>query len=178
MIKRVLQMIKQAVLTGSDDTTLYPRGQGQYNGKITEFTRLSPYGLCTRPPDNSWVVLFSSQGQESVKFGLTDDVVNRFKNLEKGEVVIYNTLTQSYIILKSNGNVEINAKNDLVADVTGNTTLTSASITINGPVNINGTLNVSDDVIMDSDLEVSGIDFLTHVHGGVSSGTSDTGIPK
>lgn len=44
-------------------------------------------------------------------------------------------------------------------------------VQINGDINITGTVTVSDDVI------ASGISLINHRHGGVSSGSSQTGTP-
>lgn len=122
-------MIKQAVVaTLLKDDSPYPRSFANYNGKSTYYTRLSPYGLDTHPPRDSIVLLLSSQAQESNKYGIASDMLNRFKNLAEHEVVLYNTATKDYVYLKEDGNIEIyanadivvNAENDIKVEAGGN----------------------------------------------------------
>lgn len=153
------QSIKQAVITAvTDDSSAYPQGQGEHNEKPVKYTRLSPYGLDTNPPKDLWVLLFSSQAQEAVKLGIASDFLKRFKDLKEGEVALYNTLSKSFVFLKENGDIEIDAKNDLIANVAkdmastvgGNATIDVAgdmsaivggdmSITVTGDVTVNAT---------------------------------------
>ena len=151
MLRRILQMIKQAVITlVTSDTSAYPQGQAEYNGKITNYTRLSPYGLDSNPPVGSSVILLSSQGQEAVKFGIASDFLGRKKELKEGEVALYNTLTQSLVLLKENGDIEISTSNLIV----------------------NGNLEVTGNMTND------GTDVgKTHLHSGVTTGGSNTGPP-
>ena len=92
-------MIKQGFISlKSDDNSAYPSGQATANRKATKFTRLSVYGLCYNPPKDSHVLLLNSQGQESNKFGIVNDFLNRIKGLKEGEVAIYNTKTKTTVI--------------------------------------------------------------------------------
>lgn len=164
LIKKISQWIKQARLINTDDSTAYPRAQVSYNGKTSNIMRLSPYGLCSNPPNDSLVLLLNLQGQESVKVGIADDILNRFKNLAQGEAVLYNTQTQSYVLMRANGDVQISAQGNIDADATGNitadaggnieataggniaatatgsATITAPAIVLNGNVTIAGTL--------------------------------------
>jgi len=158
-MNKVLNMIKQAFISvvGSDSGA-YPVSQATYNSKSTDYTRLSPYGLCSNPPENSLVVLFSAQCQESVKFGIADDMPNRFKNLKSGEVVLFNYISGSYIFLKQNGDIEVEVKNNLITNVTGTNTETSALKTINADTQVNGNLTSSGGIRSDSGFNISGND--------------------
>lgn len=110
MINRFLQMIKQAYISlVTDDSSAYPKGQAGYNDKTTDFLRYSPYGLDSNPPKDAWVLLLGSQGQEAVKIGLCADFLNRKKRLKEGEATLHNTLTKSFVLLKENGSIEVNA---------------------------------------------------------------------
>jgi phage gp45-like len=123
-MKKFGQIIKQAFLSlVTDDSHAYPRGQATYNDKTTEFVRYVPYGLFSNPPENSHVLLLGSQGQESTKFGLISDYINRKKDVKEGECGLYDTLTGNLVHLKENGDIEIDCKNNLVASVAGDATM-------------------------------------------------------
>ena len=201
LLRKLLNLIKQAVVTWTDDTMAYPRGQAAYNGKTSSYMRLSPYGLCSNPPEGSWVALFSLQGQESVKFGIADDMINRMKNLSPGEAALYNTQTQSYALLKADGNIEVAANGDIEASATGDitaeaggsieataassATITAPAIALNGNVSIAGTLtqtgggaaSFSGDMTIATGLSVDGLNYGTHKHDGIEPGAGVSGGP-
>jgi len=98
---KLRSIIKQAFYKDVDlDTTAYPRGKAQANEKVTTFTRMSVYGVYSNPPINSHILLLSSQGQESNKFGFLNDFLNRKKNLKSGEVAVGNTSNNMLIVFK------------------------------------------------------------------------------
>lgn len=89
---------------------------------------------------------------------------------ELGDVVLFNGLgkaTHNEIVLKANGDVIINSPGSISITATENITLTAAKTTINSEVQINGSrvrhngANIGD----------------THVHGGITSGPSNTSVP-
>lgn len=201
----ILQMIKQAFISFvTDDSTAYPQGQATYNGKTSEFTRLSPYGLCSNPPQGALILLFSSQGQESVKFGISDLMPDRFKNLKSGEVVLYNYLSRSFVYIKENGDIEVNSQADLLANVAsnvtlscggnlsanvsgtttvdsaGNVTVTAPQLTLNGNLQVNGNITSSGTVTAPTvsgttNVMFAGISGNSHVHPDPDGG--NTGGP-
>jgi phage gp45-like len=164
LFNKILSMIKQAVYyTVDNDDTAYPKGIEAHDGntnirrksgrmdKITSFTRMSIYGICSNPPVGSHILLMNSQGRESVKFGFINDFLNRKKNLKEGEVALVNTKTGTSIYLKENGEIDI---------------LNATAI------NFIGTVNITGDIIAD------GISLKTHTHGGVEPGAGNTSIPQ
>ena len=134
-------IIKQAVVSlVTDDSTSYPQGQATYNGKTTAHTRLSPYGLVSNPPKDSWVLLLSSMAQSAVKFGIASDMLRRIKGLKEGECGLYNTLTQSFILLFENGDCSADIKGNVLVNATGNLTATidgDISATAGGDITAN-----------------------------------------
>lgn len=73
------------------------------------------------------------------------------------------------------GEIVIGLKNNkftLSADESGNLTIKASKVTINSNVTINGTLTATKDVIG------GGISLKNHVHSGVTSGSSNTGLPQ
>lgn len=174
-LRNLLQLIKQAYISAvNDDSKVFPIADVTYNSKISKAVRFSPYGLCSNAPLNSNVILLTIDGMESLKYALCDDMQNRFKNLKEGEVVLYNYVSGSYVYLKENGDVHINCKNDIQIDVVGD-----ANITVTGDVTITApTINLTGDVVISGEATIGGIDFSTHVHGGVEPGQSSTGVPQ
>lgn len=133
---KAFKMIKQAFITlVTDDASEYPQAQVGYEGKASYVTRMSPYGLCTNPPNGSLAVLMSVSGQESVKYALIDDMVNRFKNLKEGEVALFNYMSGTYVHFKENGDMDVNVENNETVNVKGDSTVNiegSLSETIGG----------------------------------------------
>lgn len=125
MLKYIKNLVKTAYVTlvNGDDTS-YPNMQVGYKRKVANCTRLSPYGLDSNPPRGSFVLLLSAYGQESSKFGIPADLQRRIKGLKEGEVALHNTMTQSSIILRQNGDVEI--------DASGSVIMNGTPITLNG----------------------------------------------
>lgn len=180
-MKSPWQMIKQAYLSAvTDDSSAYPKGQAGYNDKTTDFLRYSLYGLDSNPPLNSWVLLLGSQGQEAVKIGLISDFLNRKKGLKEGEVVLYNTLTQSFVLLKENGDIEVDAKNDLIATVAGDATITATNVTVNGSTKVS-VLAPSVQLGVPGFLSLITSAFIAffnlHTHSGVVAGAAVSGPP-
>lgn len=162
----IRNMIRQAYVSlVSNDTSPYPTMQATANSKPSKVTRLSVYGICSNPPSGAHVLLFSAQGQEAVKFGVPNDFINRLKNMTEGECALYNTLTRSMVLLRSDGGIDVVASASI--DITApEVNIISAKTTFNG------------DVVIDGDLEVDGIDFGTHVHPGITIGVNETGVPQ
>lgn len=154
----MISQIKNAFskIPGPDDQ-LYPQGTASYNKKDTKFNRLLPYGLSVLEPKDTFILLLS---QKSVKFGIPSAMENRFKNLQEGEVVLYNSLEKSYIYLKSDGSIEVNG--DLV---------------VKNNLTVSGSVTVSGDVTVSGNVTIGGISFLDHVHSGVTTGSGQSGPP-
>jgi hypothetical protein len=163
--QKFLNIIKQAYYSLVDsDISAYPVGQAVTSQKPMKFTRLSVYGVCSNPPKDSHIVMFNSQGQESVKFGILNDFLNRKKGLKEGEVAIINTKTQTTFFLNENGEIDIvNAAKVNVIEGEVNV--------INGDTNItNGNINV-----INGDVIADGISLKNHKHLGNLG--YDTSIP-
>jgi len=185
-------MIKQAYISAvNGDSDPFPIAEVSYNSKISKAIRYSPYGLCTSAPLNSNVLLLSAHGQESLKYALTDDMQNRYKNLKEGEVVLYNYLSGSFIYLKENGDIEVECKKDEKinvvgdADVTVGGSLTATAVvaaTITAPtINLNGNVNISGNLITTGEVTGNGKVLSTHTHPYTwtdPAGSGNTGVPS
>lgn len=108
MLRKFYNIIKQGYVSlVNDDSLAYPSAQYTQNKKAGKFTRLSVYGICSNPPKDSHILLFSSQGQESVKFGIINDFINRKKNLKEGECGLLNTKTGTIVFLSEDSKIAI-----------------------------------------------------------------------
>jgi len=192
MFNKLIGMIKQGYKTLSHtDTNAFPKAQGSSNQNVSDYTSLSVYGICANAPVGSHVLFFSSQANESVKFGIENDFKNRKKGLKLGESCLYNTLTKSYVYLKEDGSVEIFAPEVTIKGnssftgnltvegdikVTGNTELTG-DLAVTGNTELTGDLAVTGNIeVTGGDLVVDGLSFKLHVHTGVTAGSASTGV--
>jgi len=191
--------VKRIVL---DDTTPWPLGKCEYNGKPTQYVIMTPYGLFSNAPQDAFVLMFSNQGQESTKFGIEQTPRERFKNLKAGEVAIGNVITKSVVIFKENGDVDlttsgengdllvtvkkdsiINIGGDATVNVTGNMTTTISGtfdFTVTGAAtlsaaswDVTGAVNFND-TITTPEAVINGVNHSTHTHV-INSGSSAPG---
>ena len=104
--------------------------------------KLGQYGLYANAPIGSFVICLQVNGQEEYLVGMEDDVNNRPRGLQEGEVMVYNTLTKNYVYFKADGSTDVYTKTDLNMKVTGTVNLTATQVNINSATNITGGLTV------------------------------------
>jgi hypothetical protein len=149
-------MIKQAYYSFvRKDDLPYPKSQYTIANKTSNLTMLSVYGVCSNPTKGSHILVFNSQGQESVQFGIPNDFVNRLKDLKEGEVALVNTKNSKWLIIKENGDLE-----------------TNSNFIVNGDLTVTGNTTIKGDAIIGPDA----ISFLNHFHLGNLG--YNTGIPE
>lgn len=183
MINKLVNLIKRVVTSAAmQDSGNYPIVQVQYLGRTAFVELLSPYGLSTSPPIGSLGTCWSILGQEDNRAALITAGAARFKNLQPGEVVVGNYLTQSYVKFNVDGSISIVAAGNLTATVGGTTTLNSTgNVNITAPqVIINGTLQVTGDIIDNSGSNTDTMagmrtKYNSHTHSGVQTGSGNTG---
>jgi len=163
-----------------NDTSDYPQAIVGYEGNDSvKAVRMSPYGLCSMPPQGSLGLIFTPNSMNGVRYGLFDDPTNRFKGLSSGEVQIGNYSTQASIKFDKDGNVTINVPSgNLTANVSGITNIDTTQLNINasGGSFITGSLNITGDITANNFVSATGVDFNGHIHTGDSG--SDTSVPK
>lgn len=143
-------IIKQAYYSlVSKDTDPYPLGQCTEGGIPSTFIRMSIYGIYSNPPKDSHILLFNSQGQESVKFGFINDFFRRKKGLKEGEWVAMNTLTGSYVFFKEDGSIEL---------------FSDTGINITGDLSVDGNIVSTGKITADGDIVADGISTKFHTH--------------
>ena len=88
------------------------------------------------------------------------------------DVELRNRARTARVTMKVDGTIEVlNGAGSYILAASGNLTVTSPTVTINGNVQVNGTLTASVNVIG------GGKSLNSHVHGGVTPGGSNTGAP-
>lgn len=181
---------KMGAVEAINDTTPYPRGVVNINGKPSEIIPFFPYGFCANPPLESLGINLASTGSDGVKWFFSDDFTNRFRNLLPGEVQVGNYELQNYIKFDNIGKITIRTGNTIVemfksGDVTV-TTPTNLTATAGGTININAPLvNINGDVNITGNLNVTGNDFEhngtnvgdDHRHSNVEPGSGNSGNP-
>jgi len=170
---------KAATVISTDDTGNFRSAIVEALGKAQKVQAITPYGLCNNPPDNSLAIALNINGIAANTVAMIDDPKNRKKNLAKGEVVLYNYLTESYIYLKEDGTIEISGEQSSISVNPDGTIEVTGTTTINGSTTINGDLTVTGKITCD-DLTTSTITSLNaHMHqaGGYNiGGTPVTGV--
>jgi phage baseplate assembly protein gpV len=190
-----------------DDSGRVPLTQVAYMDKAVECEVITPYGLYSNPPVNSMGILFHPFGDEQIRAAILNVLDERFKNLLAGEVQIGNPLTQCSIKFDKDGNLIIITSQDIRVTVgvdysitvdngyslvaTTDATIEAPTINLKGNVVIDGTLtanggaitmnggdfNTSGSITATGDVIGQGTSLHTHVHGGVTTGGSNTGAP-
>jgi len=87
------------------------------------------YGFYSHAPKNSFLQVFCDKTKDNL-IGIADDINNRPKNLYNNEydIVIYNTLTKSYIRLDAEfKNIELNSTNQINLNAVNNINITTQS---------------------------------------------------
>jgi len=131
-IKKVNNLIKWGMVTlCGKDTGNYPKSQISYMEKVKDIVLALPLGFAVNPPEETLVLLMNAQGQEENMTGMPLGTDERIKPLKKGEVAIYNPITQSYVVFREDKSILIDSKENLDVIVAG-----AVNITVTGNANI------------------------------------------
>lgn len=122
---------------GKDDET-QPRQQVLYHGKVADCVMLFPYGMHANVDGQSLGVFYAMGGDPGDRAGMFTSMTRR-SQLAGGDVEVYSPVSRSRVTFRANGDVEVDAKVNLVATVTGNVSLT-------GGGNITGTAGGNVDI--------------------------------
>lgn len=151
----IINIIKNLIKKGTqtlacDDSGDYQTAQVSFLGQTHTVRQIVQYGLYGHSPTGSQWVIVNLRANSNDKMGIANDYTNRPKNLKEGEVVLYNTKTQTFIKLDKDGNITLSCT-DLTGTITDEITLDFTTADLTGDVNIIG------------DLDVTGV---TKLHGG------------
>lgn len=171
LVQKIKSIFKIARLVTVDDSGNIQQGVFTYMGSNPKGQVFIPYGVLMNPPVGSQMAVFSQNGNESNAVGLASDPKNRtLKNLEPGEYGIANYVTGSFIICRTNGDIEISSEADVTISKAVNVNITaSGTATITVP-----TITLTGDVTINGNLVNNGIAFDTHIHSQDNDGNGDT----
>lgn len=156
---RVANLVGRAVLrTLSDTKNLQLVQVDLLDGETRdEVERFQNYGFTGVPEQGAEAVVLFVGGRRDHGLAIAvDDRRYRFKNLEPGEVAVYNRFGAS-IVLKANGEIEVKPK-------------PGEAVRIVGPVNVEGSItatgNIDSDGTVTGDVDVmgGGKSLKTHTH--------------
>lgn len=158
--RRVMLLFARAKIEKVDDTgsTQHLQVSALTNEVLDNLDRCGIYGVTSNAlPGASSIVLFSGGDRSNGVVIATEDNRYRVRNLQSGEVAIYNH-TGTMILLKSDGTIEISG---------GDVKVMNSDVQV-----LSGNVEVhSGDVI------ASGISLKNHIHSGVDTGNGNTGSP-
>jgi len=177
-----------------DDSGDYGKAQVLSLGQVNNIRQITPYGyFCSPPIDSTWII-FSLRNNPDDLTGYAHDFSKRMKDLQPGELGLANTETGAYIKLDKDGNINIYSPagvnvNCNTANITAIDKITvnakDAEITASDTITIDcpatswtGDINLTGNIAVSSgDVTADGISLKTHVHGGVTTGGGNTGVP-
>lgn len=189
MIQWVKSLIKMARMVSSDDTGNFRFGQFFYQGQTSKGQIFTPYGFYHNPPNDSLAIMFAQNGQDSNRIAMVSDPKNRKKNLAKGEAGIENAVTGSFVLMKEDGSIEIDAAGAVTVNAGAEVTITAATnvtvtadnvsfiLTGTSTFTIGGTsitIDSSGITVTSGDIVADGISLKGHTHP-ITSGSSAPG---
>lgn len=190
-----------AVSAQSDDTGSRPELVVSYQNRQIKTYPIYTYGYSCVPPvgqTQAVIAQIASSDSNTVSFASSPQI--RFKNLQSGEVKVGNYLTNSFVFFRQDKTIEINASQSVIIQAAESVTVNasqSVTVTSSGAVTINGadsiilnvgaaTLTLTETTLTSSvpieapgfTIQPGGLDFGSHVHGGVTTGVGLTGGPQ
>jgi len=183
--------IRMSVITspGSDDTQ-FPTQQMFYLGKVADGITLFPYGFHANVTADVLALMFSVQGLPENRLAMPFNTKKRPK-LAAGEVAFFHPPTNSFIIGRANGDLDIETGDGGTGNVNikckqANVTASESvsfdtpEATFTGNVTIDGDLDVTGATTLSATVTSNGKDISdTHTHSGSptapSGAVSDTG---
>lgn len=198
MMDKLKTLIKAAMSGTVTDSGNYRRVNVTYQGKTMQALDVTPYGFFHNPPENSLAIVLSQNGQESNGLAIVDNPNTRtIKDTNPGESGLQNDVTGAFIYLKENGDIVIDAPNDVEVNAVGSVDVTAGgNITATTPADVEvdsenvafttstaftitigtmvATFSSSGLSIVNGALSVGGLDFETHIHSQDNDSNGDT----
>lgn len=210
-MSQICQMIKGVFKIGRNtaynDAPDLPKVTVVYQGQELQAYSHLPYGFICHPTSNGVAFICAQNGQQANPVAIIGNSKQRGqRNLTQGEVGLENFLTGSFVLLRENGDIEVNSVRDVVVNAANNVSVNAGdSVNVVAANNITATCNTatlnaqtvtatagsigitsgSMSATIDStgitvtggDIVADGISLKTHVHSGVMTGGDNTGEP-
>ena len=177
LINKIKSLIKIAVVTnpGVDQGTI-PIHQISYLGKVGNSVPWFPFGFSAVPDENSLTVIVTPSGRSEDRIDFPSSPQRRVF-VETGEVVVYHPATQSKILFKSDGT--INIESAIQVNVTAPLTQVNGNLDVTGSIGVTGSMDVDGAATFGAAItDSNGINHVTHTHSGVQVGIRDTSEPN
>jgi hypothetical protein len=166
-----------ARITGADKRKQYPEQQAVALGRVGDYSIVFPYGLYADLPNDILLRVMAAGVAMPV-------VVDRPSDVERGEPVFFHPQTNTRIIARNDGGLDIEVGDKDLAVNTGTVNITAnTSVDITAPItNINGNLTVNGNAVITGTVTNAGTNIgatHTHAQGLDSAGDSqvNTGTP-
>jgi len=132
LYQKICSLIKRGSISLTmADAGNFARAQVGFMGKTKVVELVVPYGLASRAPAGSCVLLLNINGQEENMAGISYAPLSRFKNLADGEVVVGNPVTESYVKFSADGKITVVSQAAVDITASGAISITStAAVTL------------------------------------------------
>jgi hypothetical protein len=183
IVNKIRSLIKVAMVTNPGiDSGKIPVHQLTYMGKIGNSVPWFPFGFSAVPDSNSLSLVVTPNGRSEERVDFPSSPQRRVL-VETGEVVVYHPATQSKILFKSDGT--INIESGIQVNVTAPLTQVNGNLDVTGTLGVAGAAQFDGALGADGDAtfgaaitDLNGIDHVTHQHQGGPGVAGDTGVPK
>jgi hypothetical protein len=154
---KIQNIVRRAYITlTNNDNKQFSYTQANAMNKTLDIETIYPYGLFAQAPTNSLALIFSVQGNEENLAGICYPGSTRFKNLKEGEVLLGNTLAQTYIKLDKDGNVEIDSKAGITVTAVGTITINAPTVILGDPGSAKNIARLDDQI----KVTVDGVEYI------------------
>lgn len=126
-----------ARITGADKDKAFPDQQASALGRLGDYTIIYPYGLYCNLPDDAWLSIVDKGKAISMTTLRPSDV-------ERGEPVFFHPETNTRIIARNNGDLDIYTEDSL------------GNVNIYGNAIVNGNGHITGDLQVDGNFNVDG----------------------
>lgn len=159
----------------TDDTGAVQIVQAQLSAKeLPDLKRLSEYGFASRlPPGSDVIAVFRTGERSNGAIIASGNQTFRLKLENDGEVAIHDAWGRSIWFKKTGGIVVEGADQPILVHGTGTLTIDMPNVHLTGNLLVDGT--IADSV---RSVEADRAKYDSHVHGGVQSGSGNTGTPS
>ena len=147
------------------DSKLYPIVSVTYLSKIADVVNCENYGIHGSPPVDTPCLLLVVNNDEANRFIIPLSAPTRKRNLEEGEFECGNFKVGSTIKFDKDGNITIEAVNDINIEAKG------------GDINVIGDIHVTGNIDATGDIVAGTISLINHLTTLVQPGVGTSGPP-